>query len=139
MANALYPLFKQALLNKEHNLDTDSIIASLVRKSGTDTGGTYTYSAAHDEYTDLGSTVADSSALGTSTIALGVFDTADFSWTAVGAGNTISIVALWNTTPTTPTADPLVAYYDTGMTGMPVTPNGGNINFTVHASGWFAL
>ena len=24
MANALYPLFKQALLNKEHNLDTDS-------------------------------------------------------------------------------------------------------------------
>lgn len=139
MANALYPLFKQALLNKEHNLDTDSIIASLVRKSGTDTGGTYTYSAAHDEMTDFGGTVADSSALGTTTIALGVFDCADFSWSSVGAGNTVSIVALWNTTPTTPTADPLVAYYDTGMTGMPVTPNGGNINFTVHASGWFAL
>jgi hypothetical protein len=25
------------------------------------------------------------------------------------------------------------------MTGMPVTPNSGNINVTVHASGWFAL
>lgn len=24
-------------------------------------------------------------------------------------------------------------------TGMPVTPNGGNINFAVHASGFFAL
>ena len=139
MANALYDSFKQALLNKEHNLDTDSVIASLVRKSGTDTGGTYTFSAAHTSKTNLGTTVADSSTLGSSTITNGVFDTADFSWTSVTAGNQVSIVALWNDTPTTPTADPIIVYYDTGMTGMPVTPNGGNINFTVHASGWFAL
>jgi hypothetical protein len=139
MSNQLYPKFKQALQNKEHNMDSDNIIASLVRKSGTDTGGTYTYSAAHTSKTDLGTTVADSAALGTTTITDGVFDSADFSWTAVTAGNQVSIVALWNDTPTTPTADPLVVHYDTGMTGMPVTPNGGNINFTVHASGWYAL
>jgi hypothetical protein len=139
VANALYPKFKQALLNKEHDLDTNSIIASLVRKSGTDTGGTYTYSAAHTSKTDLGTTVADSATLTSPTIVDGVFDTADFSWTSVTAGNQVSIVALWNDTPTTPTADPIVVYYDTGMTGMPVTPNGGTINFTVHASGWFAL
>jgi hypothetical protein len=33
----------------------------------------------------------------------------------------------------------LVSFYDTGMTGMPVDPSGGNINVTVNASGWFAL
>jgi hypothetical protein len=33
----------------------------------------------------------------------------------------------------------MAAFYDTGLTGMPVTPNGGNINVTVNASGWFAL
>jgi uncharacterized protein YigE (DUF2233 family) len=34
---------------------------------------------------------------------------------------------------------PLVAYIDTGVTGLPVTPNGGNINVTWNASGIFAL
>jgi hypothetical protein len=139
VANALYPKYKEALLNKIHDMDTDIIKASLVRKSGTDTGGTYTYSAANTAKSDLGTTVADSAQLTSPTIVDGLFDTADFSWTSVTAGNQVSIVALWNDTPTTPTADPLIVYYDTGMTGMPITPNGGNINFTVHASGWFAL
>lgn len=139
MANALYPKYKEALLNKIHDMDTDLIKASLVRKSGTDTGGTYTYSGAHTAKSDLGTTVADSAQLTSPTIVDGLFDTADFSWTSVTAGNQVSIVALWNDTPTTPTADPLIVYYDTGMTGMPITPNGGAINFTVHASGWFAL
>ena len=30
MANALYPTFKAALLNKEHDLDSDIIMASLL-------------------------------------------------------------------------------------------------------------
>jgi hypothetical protein len=29
----------------------------------------------------------------------------------------------------------LFAFFDTGVTGFPVTPNGGNINITWHASG----
>ncbi len=33
----------------------------------------------------------------------------------------------------------LIAWYDTGITGLPVTPNGGDITYTVHASGWFSL
>ena len=54
-------------------------------------------------------------------------------------GDQSEAIIIWNDTPTTPTADPLIAFYDSGMTGMPVTPNSGNINVTVHASGWFAL
>jgi len=135
MANVLYPKFKQALQNKEHDLDTDIIKATLI-----DTGA-YTYAGTHAAYaTDVaaGSKIAVSPQLTSPTITDGVFDTADFSWTAVSGVQSEAII-IWNDSPTTPTADPLCAFYDTGMTGMPVTPNGGNINVTVHASGWWAL
>jgi hypothetical protein len=39
----------------------------------------------------------------------------------------------------TAATSPLVAYIDTGVTGLPVTPNGGNITVTWNASGIFAL
>lgn len=135
MANALYSTFKEGLLDKIFDLNTDTIKASLID------GADYTYSAAHDEYsggsTDVaaGAKVAESSALTSPTIASGVFDTADFTWSTV-TGDQSEIIMLWDDTIAN---DRLIAYYDTGMTGMPVTPNGGNINVTVHSSGWFAL
>lgn len=133
MANALYPKFKQALLNKEHNLDTDSILAGLIDL------GSYTYNAAHDEDTDIAAgLVATSGTLANTSITNGVFDSDDFVWTAV-TGAQCEAIILWNDTPTTPTADPLILFMDTGITGMPITPNGGNINVTVNASGWFSL
>ena len=135
MANALYNTFKQDLLNKVFDMDTDVIKASLIDSAD------YTYSAAHDEYSGASrdvaaaAIVAESAALGSPTITNGTFDTADFTWTAV-SGDQSEAIIMWDDTLTN---DRLCAYYDTGMTGMPVTPNGGNINFTVHASGWFAL
>jgi hypothetical protein len=136
MANALYPKYKEALLNKEHDMNSDIIKATLIDSAD------YTYGATHTTYADAtvpaASKVAVSPQLTAPTIVDGVFDTADFSWTAV-SGDICEAIIIWNDTPTTPTADPLCAFYDTGMTGMPVTPNGGNINVTVHASGWFAL
>lgn len=135
MANALYDTFKQGLLNKEFDLDTDVIKATLIDSAD------YTYSAAHDFYgggsADVpgAAKVSESSALGSPTIALGVFDTGNFTWSAV-TGDVSEAVILWDDSITD---DRLIAFYDTGMTGMPVTPNGGDINFTVHASGWFAL
>lgn len=137
MANALYPKFKQALLNKTHDLDTDSIRAILADAAD------YTYSSAHDFLDDVaaGARVATSSGLGSPTIVDGVFDTADFSWTAV-TGDQSEQIILYNHDGNGAGADAarqLVAFYDTSITGMPVTPNGGNINVTVHASGWFAL
>jgi hypothetical protein len=43
-----------------------------------------------------------------------VFDTADFTWTAV-TGDVSEAIIVWNDSPTTPTADPLIAFYDTGI------------------------
>ena len=135
MANALYSTFKEGLLDKLFDLNTDVIKASLIDSAD------YTYSAAHDEYSGgardvaSGAIVAESAALGSPTIASGVFDTSDFSWTAV-TGDQSEAIILWDDTITN---DRLIAFYDTGITGMPVTPNGGNINVTVNASGWFSL
>jgi hypothetical protein len=136
MANALYNTFKEGILgNTAFDLDTDVIKASLIDSAD------YTFSAAHDEYSGgardvpLASIVAESGALGSPTVASGVFDTANFTWSAV-TGDVSEAVILWDDTLTN---DRLIAFYDTGMTGMPVTPNGGDINFSVHASGWFSL
>ena len=135
MANALYPKFKEALQNKEHDMNSDAIKATLSDAAD------YTYGAGHTTYaTDVAAAakVAVSAALGSPTITNGVFDTADFTWTAV-TGDQCEQIILWNDTPTTPTADPLCVFYDTGMTGMPVTPSGGDINVTVNGSGWYTL
>jgi len=117
MANSLYDTFKEGLLNKEFDLDTDTIKATLIDS------GDYTYSAAHDFYAgtspDVPSAakVAESGALGTPTIASGVFDTADFSWSSV-TGDQSEAIILWDDTIAD---DRLIAFYDTGMSGMPVT------------------
>lgn len=117
------------------DLDSDTIKASLID------GADYTFSAAHDEYsggaTDVAAAakVAESGALGSLSCTNGTFDTADFTWTAV-TGDPSENIILWNDTVVN---DRLMAFYDTGMTGMPVTPNGGDINVTVNGSGWFAL
>lgn len=133
MANALYPKFKEALLNKIHDMNSDTIKACLVDS------GAYTYNVAHDELADVAAgVVATSGALGSPTITDGVFDTADFSWTAVSGAQCEAIVLYNDTTASAPT-DGLILFMDTGITGMPITPNGGNINVTVNGSGWFAL
>jgi len=129
-ANLLYPIFKQRLLDKAIDMDTDTIKADLCDSAEV------TYNAAHDDHADItGAGIVSTATLGTLTIALGVFDSADFSWTAV-TGDQSEVILLWDDTHA---SDALIAFYDTGITGMPVTPNGGNINVTVNASGWFSL
>lgn len=135
MANALYNTFKQGLLNKEFDLNTDAIKAALIDSAD------YTFSAAHDEYSGgaadvpAAAKVAISSALTTPTIVDGVFDTDNFTWALVTGDQSEAIIILDDDL----TNDRLIAFYDTGLTGMPITPSGGDINVTVNASGWFGL
>lgn len=137
MANALYNPYKEQLLSNATAIDMDGDIikASLIDSAD------YTFSAAHDEYSGASrdvaavAIVAESAQLTSVTVTNGTFDTADFSWTSV-TGDQSEAVILWDDTITN---DRLVAFYDTSITGMPVTPSGGNINVTVNASGWFSL
>jgi hypothetical protein len=137
VANALYPAFKDAIGEEKHHMTTDDYRAILADAAD------YTYSAAHDFLDDVpgGARVATSAALGSKTWVDGVFDTADFAWSAV-TGDQAEQIILYNHDGQAAGADSarqLVAFYDTGMTGMPVTPNGGDINVTINGSGWFAL
>lgn len=133
MANVLYPAGKEGFLTTAMDLNEDDMRAVLIDLAD------YTYSSAHDYYDDVpaAARVAVSGALGWLSVAPN-FDTNDFSWTSV-SGDPCEAVILFNYSGGADSARLLCAYYDTGMAGIPVTPNGANINFTVSASGWFSL
>ena len=132
MANAIYPEFKERLLNGEFDFDTSTVKAYLV-----DTND-YTYSSSHDAATDLTSGTGDVAVvtLGTITTTNGTLDAANNTWSAVTGDECEAVII---TATDTGATERLVAYYDTGVTGLPVTPNGGDIDLTINASGLFTL
>lgn len=133
MANAIYPKYKEAILSGGANVDMS---AGTVKAALVDTG-VYTYSAAHQFLSDLTGVVGTAVTLGTKTFTNGAFDSADPTWTSV-SGNSAEAIVLYIDTGTAGTSR-LIMFMDTGQTGLPVTPNGGNITYTVAASGWFTL
>ena len=140
MANAIYPLYKQELL--KHTTDTDldgaegatsGVFCALV-----DTG-TYTYSAAHQFYSSVSAAaVGTAQEILTKTQASGTFDGTNLTFTAV-SGATVEALVIFRKNAGANTTWPLIAYLDTGITGLPVTPNGGDITITWHASGIFTI
>jgi hypothetical protein len=134
MANALYPLWKQQLLQFTAN---NNLSAGTVKVALIDTG-TYTYSAAHQFWTSASAaSVGTPQTIGSKTFTNGVFDGADVTFPAV-TGASVEALIIWIDTGTAGTS-PLVAYIDTSVTGLPVTPNGGDITITWDALGIFAL
>jgi hypothetical protein len=133
MANAIYPLYKQSLLDGDANIDLNDLT---VRVALVDTG-VYTYNAAHQFLTSLTGVVGTAQEITATTVANGVFDGGDVTFSAV-TGNTAEALVIYIDTGTAGTSR-LVAFIDTGVTGLPVTPNGGNITVTWNASGIFAL
>ena len=134
MANAIYPLWKQELLQGTANTSlTGTVKAALV-----DTG-TYTYSASHQYYSSVSGVVGTPQTLGTKTFVNGVFKAAAVTYTAV-TGNSVEAIIIYIDTGNAATS-PLVAYIDTSQTGLPVTPNGGDITYTPDSgtNGIFAL
>jgi hypothetical protein len=138
MANALYPKWKETLLKAEANSELDSSEgATGVYCALVDTG-TYTYSSAHQFYSSLSGVVGTDQEILTKTQALGVFDGTDLVYTAV-TGASVEALVLYRKNAGANTTWPLIAYIDTSVTGLPCTPNGGNINLTWNASGIFSL
>lgn len=119
MANALYDLGRQGFLDGSIDWDTDNIKCVLV-----DTG-TYTVNlATHQFHSDLSGIVATSANLASKTVTAGVADAADITFTAV-SGSSVEAIVIYQDSGASSTSR-LIAYIDTG-TGLPVTPNGGDI------------
>ena len=129
MANKLYPLGKEGFLAGDIDWDANAIKIRLL-------DNTYVYSAAHQFLSDTTGEVATSANLGSKTVTNGAADAADFTFSAV-SGNQVTQFIIYADTGT-PTTSRLIAHFDTA-TGLPVTPNGGDIDFTIDAAGLFSL
>lgn len=138
MANAIYPKYKEAVLNASANsaltgTGTTGLYAALV-----DTG-VYTFSSAHEFWSSVvAGLVGTEQEITSVTLVNGTVDGADVVFTAV-TGATVEAIVLFRKNAGANTTWRLVAFIDTGQTGLPVTPNGGNISIAWNASGILTL
>jgi hypothetical protein len=121
LATALYDKGREGFLDGTIDWDTDNIRAILVDAAD------YTVNFSTDDNLDdipSGARVATSGNLSGKTVTAGVADADDVTFTAV-TGDVCEAVVLYQHTGTESTSR-LIAYID-NATGLPVTPNGGNI------------
>lgn len=125
MANALYGKGRQKFGEAGIDWVSDNIKMVLIDVAD------YTVSINVDEFlSDIpGAAIVSTSAnlTGKSNV-LGVMDAADFTFTSVSGDPSEAIVAYKDTGSAA--TSPLIAYIDTA-TGLPVTPNGGDINIII--------
>lgn len=129
MANALFDPGREGIADDTISLSVGVIKAALLRG--------YTFSAAHKFVSDVtgagGTIVGTPQTLGSKTYTSGVVDAADVTYTAVASGAAIGALLIYQASAVTggsdvaATAQRVIAYIDTA-TGLPVTPNGGDIS-----------
>lgn len=124
MANALYDKAREKFLLAQINWSSDTLAAVLV-----DTGAYTPNLTTHEFLSDIpiGARISTSGALSGKTTALGAADANDTTFTAV-TGTTVETIIIYKDTGTAATSS-LIAYVDTA-TGLPITPNGGDIIVT---------
>jgi len=139
MANAIYPTYKTSIMSAGTdtslilNTAQDGPFCSLV-----DTG-VYTYNVAHQYFSpSLTGIVGTDQRIQSPTVVSGTFDGSDLTYVAV-TGATVEALVIYRHNATANTTWRLVCYLDTGVTGLPVTPNGGDITITWDALGIFSL
>lgn len=138
MSNAIYPKWKEARLQATANAALDGSGTTGVYVALIDTA-VYTYSAAHEFFSSvIAGEVGTSQELTSKTFTGGVLDAADITHPSV-TGATCEALVLYVKNAGANTTWRLLAYIDTGVTGLPVTPNGGNIATAWNASGILAL
>lgn len=126
MANQFYNSFRNGLLNLVQSIDFDDA-GTTVKAALIDTG-TYTFNAAHDFFDDITGVVGTPQAIGSKTVGtlgVGIFDGADVTFTAV-SGASVEAILLFKDTGVASTS-PLIGLIDQVTSGLPVTPNGGDI------------
>lgn len=124
MANTLYDFARQRFLEAQLNWMTDTIKVILV-----DTGAYTPQTAVHQYLADIpiSARIAGPVTLTSKTTTGGAADGADVTFTSV-TGASIEAIIIYSDSGTEATS-PLIAYIDTA-TGLPITPNGGDIIVT---------
>jgi len=124
MANTLYDYARQRFLEAQLNWSSDTIKCILV-----DTGAYTPNTAVHQYLSDISGSarIAGPVTLTSKATTGGAADAADVTFTSV-TGVSIEAIVVYKDTGTEATS-PLIAYIDTA-TGLPITPNGGDIIIT---------
>lgn len=124
MANTLYDSARQGFLEAQVNWLTDTMKVLLV-DSGAYTPNVSTHQFLAD--IPISSRIAGPVTLTSKTTTGGAADAADVTFTSV-SGASIEMIVIYKDTGTEATS-PLIAMIDTA-TGLPITPNGGDIIVT---------
>lgn len=140
----MFTPFRNALIGKTSDYATRVDLDGDTIKVGFVDEGTAT-PAATDVFVTSFSTAlipafASMVTLGSTTVgvtAAGAFDSADPTFTALTGASVEGIVLIKNVTVVGDS--PNLAYYNTGITGIPFTPSGGDVTITVHATGWLQV
>lgn len=121
MANGLYDKGREKFLTASINWSSDTIKVLLI-----DTGAYTVALATHEFLSDVagGARIAGPVTLGSKTTTGGAADGGDCTFSAV-SGASIEAIIIYKDTGVEGTS-PLIAYIDTA-TGLPITPNGGDI------------
>lgn len=144
MANALFTIYRNNMLGIDTyanvELDADTIKPMFVDHADdvpaptTDNDISFILSAARVP------AIASCPALASKTlgvVAAGAFDSADPTFTSLSGDQSESLIVFFDTG--TESTSILLAFYDTFTSGMPITPNGGNVQVVVNASGWWQI
>lgn len=131
MADAIYPKFKEAVLQGNGDILGGDVKAVLID------GADYTYATAHEFLDDIpaGAREETSGNLSTKTVTDGTFDADDITFTGT-SGDACEAVVLYIDTGTASTSN-LICYLDS-MSGFPVTL-GGDVTVEWDASGIFTI
>lgn len=124
MANTLFDAARQRFLEAQINWMTDTIKCILV-----DTGAYTPQTGVHQYLADISASarIAGPVTLTSKSTSGGAADAADVTFTSV-SGASIEAIVIYADTGSEATS-PLIAYIDTA-TGLPITPNGGDIIVT---------
>jgi len=136
MSNKVYPKYKKAALSGGLNVN---LLTGSVKLIMVDAGA-YTYDDAHEFLSDVpsGARIGTSGALSSKGVSdLAAFTSANGRVDGVTGASVEDLVMYIDTG--TPSTSRLVAYFDTGITGLPVTPAGASYNIIPPSGGWFVL
>lgn len=132
MANAIYDKYKESLLSGAANvaLDSETVKISLI-----DTAEE-TYNSTDQFYSDVANVVS-SATLANVSITNGVLNADDVTFVDL-TGESAEALLIWIDTGNTETSH-LVAWMDTNIDGLPITPDGSNVDITWSTDGIFKL
>lgn len=136
MASGVYDKSREKFMTAGINMLTDTIKAVLVDVQD------YTVNfATHEFLSDIpaAARVATSPALSGKTAAAGIFNATSTTWSAVTGDQAEAVVFIKDTGSAA--TSPVICYVDSASSGLPVTPNGGDItlNFDTGVNKIFKL